>query len=222
MLHVLDESPPLSSAQVASIQIALPSMFGRDHLVWDEQYVPEIVYVGSFLCGNATLFLFGARLLLEFSSLKWSGGPVTYVVAEQRPHEPLRTIQLSQFLNIVFEPEDGLTTVLEAKKLKGRSPLLSERMVPSWKWEIASWPAINGKPMRFIGQKRIVESQIARQYLANDVDLFLFSVEMDRGRTYAIVEECLPCKTPDELFKEEMMRASGTGKPKQNRRRSSR
>ncbi len=154
MLHLPDESPPLSSTQVASVQIVLPSMYGRDDLVWDAQYVPEIVYVGNFLCGNTTLFLFGARLLLEFSSLKRSGGPVTFVVGEYHPCESLRTIQLSQFLNTVYEPEDGLTTVLDAKKLKGRSQLLSETKVPSWKWEIARWPAINGEPIRFIGQKR--------------------------------------------------------------------
>lgn len=222
MMHVLDESLSLSTAQVASVQIALPSVYGRDELVWDTQYVPEIVYVGSLLFGNTTLFLFGARLLLEFSSLKRSGGPLTFVVVESESRENLRTIQVSQFLNIVYEPENGLTTVLDAKKIKGSSQILSETKVPSWKWEIARWPAINGEPMRFIGQKRIVESQIAAQYLISDVDIFLFGADTEIGRTFAILLQHLPCKTPDELFKEEMMRASGTGKPKQNRRRSSR
>lgn len=72
--------------------------------------------------------------------------------------------------------------------------------LPRWRWSEANWPIHHNRPMTFVAQFDLPDSQVTRTLLAANVRVFLFTAPENGQPIFKIVEEDMKTQSAGEHY----------------------
>jgi hypothetical protein len=203
-LHSLNDS----TADLPSIEELIadrPSSWQGMDVAWASDAKPVPVYLGRFpvrhLQDLEDVHLMGARYdlteALVGGDALGDGYFLEYFVAEQTTGR-WSLHRLLQSVSVTYSERDEKADYVPAVDVRDpRSLSLGEP--PKWKVSEADWPTLDGKPMTFLGQVELPDSELTRRLLTWEITLFLFAGAAELE--FKVVEQDTTAQTADEHYR---------------------
>ena len=184
-----------------------PASWQGMDVAWASDAKPVPVYLGRFplrhLKDLDDVHLMGARYELAEALVGGDalsdGYFLEYFVAEQRSGR-WSLHRLLQSVSVTYSEGDEKADYVPAVDV--RDPrALSLGEPPEWKVSEAVWPTSDGKPMIFLGQVELPDSELTRRLLTWGITLFLFAngAELE----FKVVEQDTTSQTAEEHYRNE-------------------
>ena len=196
MYSIKDLPPGIELPPIEDFVCSRPTSWLGSPIEWRTNTAPVPVFVQQFAawCSDAPveMFLFGARY--DLSEVELAGATlgeghfVEHIVASRREKTEWRVCRLLQHTSLTFSDRAEKGDYLPARDVSNPVALSAARP-PKWDISEAIWPTIDGKPMLFIGQVDLPETQITREHLTWNVSVYLFWSHIDDTDRFKVVEQ---------------------------------
>jgi hypothetical protein len=199
------------STDVPPIEGLIPdrpvSWQGMD-VAWASEAKPVPVYLGRFPVrrsrGLDDVHLLGARYELTEAVVGGDafgdGYFLEYFVAEQTTGR-WSLHRLLQSVSVTYSEGDEEADYMPAVDVRDpRAFALADP--PKWKVSAAVWPTSDGKPMTFLGQVELPDTELTRRLLTWETALFLFA-SGDMELQFKVVEQDTTAQSAEEHYRQE-------------------
>jgi hypothetical protein len=171
-----------------------PARWQGETIEWKSAGVPDAVFLRRFRpVDGAEVFLFGARY--ELTDFLLDGEPqgdghfVEYIVVARSESGPWTVHRLLQQRSVTFSEVDEVDDSVTAKKVTA-SKFLAGDLPPRWESPSeAEWPTHDGKPMMFLGQLSVPDSEATRTKFTWKTTVYLFRDGESRPLFKAMIQQ---------------------------------
>jgi hypothetical protein len=199
------EIPPLGA-----LLKGRPKMWQGLAVHWSSTSEPIPVYLASFRMSDRSdgrnIFLFGARYNLSEVALDsvslGTGYFVEYFVVYENPDDNWKLHRLLQQRSVTFSETGDVKDYLPADTVADPHGL-SIHHPPRWESRNdAVWPTNHGKPMVFLGQTSLPETEVSRALFTWDVVIYLFW-DPSNVETFKVLEQSCDAQTAERHYESE-------------------
>lgn len=173
---------------------------------WTTTTDPIPIYLGSFRCpvpGCEDLHVFGTRhelseALIDGESL----GPgyfLEFVVTWKDKGEYWVAKRLLQHQSVTYSEARERGDYVGASGVFGQEALCITAR-PVWKASEATWPTSQGKPMQFVGQISLPDTQSTRELFTWGFNVYVFCAHRDGAPVVKIVTQEASFQTAEEHY----------------------
>lgn len=174
---------------------------------WSFAGKPVLVFLSEFsalpLSEHANdIFLFGARYNLQEALIGGQSlGPgyfVEYLVFRELSSGDWVTHRLLQQQSVTFSDDGETRDYVAASSIAAAS--LCRGAPPRWKWDEAVWPTHQGKPMTFLDQLALPDTDLTRTMFTWNINVFLFEANVGSRDTFKVVTQESDLQTAEEHY----------------------
>jgi hypothetical protein len=163
---------------------------------WSSVGKPVPVFLAAFpalpVAARADhIFLFGTRYNLAEALIGGQslapGYFVEFIVFRELSSGDWATHRLLQQQSVTFSDDGEARDYVSASSIAAES--FCRSTLPRWKWDEALWPTHQGKPMTFLGEVALPDTNLTRALLTWDMSVFLFDENLGGRNTFKIVTQ---------------------------------
>jgi len=185
------EMPPIED-----LVCSRPTNWSGFSIRWLTNTAPVVVFMHQFAAWGSDapveMFLFGARYDLSEVELEGATlGPgqfVEYIVASRRKGSEWSVCRLLQHASPTFSDRSEKGDYVFAREMSSIAALSVARP-PRWDISEAIGPTIDSKPMFFVGQVTLTDTQTTREHLTWNASVYLFWTRVEGTDRFKAVEQ---------------------------------
>ena len=217
MQSVFELPDDVSLPPIHELVVGKPARWQGMPVEWSSQADPVPVYIARFAVpeGSAEagdVYLFGARHELSEALVGGEsfgeGNFVEFFVATEASGGGWRLQRLLQQESVTYSESEEEGDYVFVEEISDPAAL-SIHEPPAWDATEADWPTYRGRPMRFIGQVALPETDLTRTLLTWGITVYLFGARANGHTSFKIVRQKTEAQSAKQHYADEERRWSG-------------